>query len=218
MFLFFLDFRSYASRKNPEAVVECFKRLLESRPFAHTSLVIKVNGAELAAADASRLMGMVSDAGGRAMVIEGTMTDNQIKNLVRCCDCFVSLHRSEGFGRGLSEAMYLGKPVIATAYSGNMDFTAEDNSLLVRYRTVEVPEGAYPFWRGQVWADPDLEEATSHMIRLIDDPSNGVEIGRRGSLTIRKAFSYRRVGLRYRERFDAITQGALQEPAGLQDV
>jgi glycosyltransferase involved in cell wall biosynthesis len=206
VFLFFLDFRSYASRKNPEAVVECFQRLVDKRPFARTSLVIKVNGAERAAEHLTRLADIVSDTGGRALLIKGTMTDNQIKNLVRCCDCFVSLHRSEGFGRGLSEAMYLGKPVVATAYSGNLDFTSQDNSLLVPCRIVGVPEGSYPFWRGQVWADPDLDAATRHMIRLVDEPDYGVEVGRRASLAIRTGFSYRRIGLLYRERVDAIVQ------------
>jgi glycosyltransferase involved in cell wall biosynthesis len=116
------------------------------------------------------------------------MEDNDIKNLIRCWDCFVSLHRSEGFGRGLSEAMYLGKPVIATAYSGNMDFMTLENSLPVNYQLVNVPNGAYPFGEGQVWAEPDLEDAVNHMLRLIDDSSLGRGMGQRASLTIRRGF------------------------------
>jgi glycosyltransferase involved in cell wall biosynthesis len=208
-FLFFFDFRSYASRKNPEAVVECFQRLLIERPHTATSLVIKVHGAEHAPTEASRLAALLANTAGRAVVIDRTMTDNEVKNLVRCCDSFVSLHRSEGFGRGLAEAMYLGKPVIATAYSGNMDFTAEGNSFLVRYRSIEVPKGAYPFYGDQVWADPDLNEATRHMVCLVDNPNHGREIGRLASLGIRTAFSYRRAGLRYSERLNAIMRGAV---------
>lgn len=207
-FLFFFDFRSYASRKNPEAVIECFRRMLIERPYTATALVIKVHGAEHAPTEASRLAALLADTAGRAVLIDRTMTDNEVKNLIRCCDSFVSLHRSEGFGRGLAEAMYLGKPVIATAYSGNMDFMTERNSFLVPYRAIGVPAGAYPFARDQVWADPDLNEATRQMVRLVDNPNHGREIGRLASFSIRTSFSYHRAGLRYSERLNAIMQGA----------
>src|SRR3546814_12429317 len=89
----------------------------------------------------------------RVVLINRQMDDNDTKNLLRCCDCFVSLHRSEGFGRGLAEAMYLGKPVIATRYSGNLDFMDERTAYLVDHELVPVQTGEYPFAEGQHWAD-----------------------------------------------------------------
>jgi glycosyltransferase involved in cell wall biosynthesis len=206
-FLFFFDFRSYASRKNPQAVVECFRRLLLERPNAHTSLVIKLNGAELAPKEVAVLTELLEEFRQNVVLLDRTMTDNEVKNLIRCCDCFVSLHRSEGFGRGLSEAMYLGKPVIGTAYSGNMDFMTAENSLLVDYQTIPVPENAYPFWQNQVWAEPDLAQATAHMIRMLDDPAAGYKLGRRASIDMRMNHSYRKCGLRYMQRINDIQQG-----------
>lgn len=216
-FLFFFDFRSYVTRKNPEAVIDCFRRLLAERQYARVSLVMKFHGAEHAPKQAARLVESLSDIADRTVLLDGTMTDNEVKNLVRCCDCFVSLHRSEGFGRGLSEAMYLGKPVIATAYSGNMDFMTSQNSLLVSYRIVDVPTDAYPFWQGQVWADPDIEEATRHMVQLVDDPSAGREIGRIASLSVRKTLSYRKIGLRYSERVRTIMQQTGSDAKAIQN-
>ena len=75
------------------------------------------------------------------------------------CDCFVSLHRSEGFGRGIAEALLLEKPVIVTGYSGNMDFTNPQNACIVDYQLVDVGPDEYPHAAGQGWADPDLEQA-----------------------------------------------------------
>lgn len=204
VFLFFFDHRSYVSRKNPEAVVECFRRLVAARPWARTRLVIKTHGADAAAAEAQKFISDLGDLRERVVILDKTMSEDEVHNLVRCCDAFVSLHRSEGYGLGMAEAMYLGRPVIATGYSGNMDFMTAKNSALVSYRLVPVPEGAYPHATDQHWADPDLEEATSRMIELIDDPAAGRTLGARGSRAIRSAFSYRASGLRYLRRLDEI--------------
>lgn len=203
-FLFFFDIRSYSSRKNPQAVVDAFRSLLSFRPSAHITLVLKVNGAEQAPQTVETLRAEVSDLKGHVTILDQEMSDNEIKNLVRCCDCFVSLHRSEGYGRGIAEAMYLGKPVIATAYSGNMDFMAEDKVLGVGFELVAVKENEYPHWQDQVWANPDKDQAVAHMIRLVDNPRDGRELGQRASRYIRTNFDYRTIGLRYLERLDQI--------------
>ena len=199
-FLFFFDLRSYATRKNPGGVVEAFRKLLALRPRASAVLVLKVNGAELAPEAMRELREAVADLGDRVVLIEGTLSDNAAKNLVRCCDCFVSLHRAEGFGRGLIEAMYLGKPVIGTAYSGNMDFMDQDNSLPVSFRLQPLVEGDYPHWQEQVWADPDVDRAAGMMAGLVDDPESGRALGRRAAISVRRSFSYRACGVRYLDR------------------
>jgi glycosyltransferase involved in cell wall biosynthesis len=199
-FLFSFDCRSYIARKNPQAVVACFRRLLAARPWAQVCLVMKLHGRETAPVEIQEFLDSVDDLRRHAVILTETMEENEVYNLMRCSDAFVSLHRSEGYGLGLAEAMYLGRPVIATGYSGNMDFMASDNARLVDYTLIDVPSGAYPHAEGQRWADPDLDSATAHMIALIDDPGAARDLGRRGSLSIRTGFSYRAVGLRYANR------------------
>ncbi|HEY0661747.1 MAG TPA: glycosyltransferase [Lysobacter sp.] len=203
-FLFFFDFRSYSTRKNPQAVVQAFRKLCADRPTANAVLVIKVNGSENDPAALARLKEEIRPFRNQIILIDGTITDNEVKNLVRCCDSFVSLHRSEGFGRGLAEAMYLGKPLIATGYSGNMDFMDSESALLVSFDLVPVAEGEYPHHEGQVWAAAHVDEAAGYMTRLVDDPRWGRELGQRASRTVRSLVSYRTVGMSYRRRLEAI--------------
>jgi glycosyltransferase involved in cell wall biosynthesis len=94
-------------------------------------------------------------------------------------DCLVSLHRSEGLGLHCAEAMWLGKPVVATRYSGNLDFMDDGNSFLVDHTLVPVRhgEGVYP--ADAVWADPDLDQAADHLRRLATDPDLGRRVGAR---------------------------------------
>lgn len=203
-FLFFFDLRSYATRKNPEAVVGAFRQLRALRPAAEVTLVMKVNGADQHPEAFERLRHAAEDLGDRVLLLGNTMSDNEVKNLVRCCDCFVSLHRSEGFGRGMAEAMYLGRPVIATGYSGNMDFCGEETALLVRHSLVDVEQGQYPYGAGQQWADPDPAHAAWMMARLVDEPRIGRELGRRASLRMRQGFGLRAAGDRFRRRVEEI--------------
>lgn len=202
VFMFFYDFRSYESRKNPSAILYAFRRMLKDRPYCNARLVIKSHGG---GADASaRLLEEFSEVASRVTILDRTMTDNEVKNLVRCADAFVSLHRSEGFGRGMAEAMYLAKPVVATAYSGNMTFMSESNSHLVPYSLEPVAPGSYPHWEGQVWATPDVNAAAAAMTALVDDPQGGRELGRRASADVRRQLSYRAAGTRFVERLEQI--------------
>lgn len=204
VFLFFFDFTSYMERKNPFAVLRAFEELCRRRPDDDLYLVVKVKGGEGKKKDCALFYEHVARYKGRLMVIDKVLTDNEVKNLLRCCDCFVSLHRSEGFGLGLTAAMFLGKPVIATGYSGNLDFMNEGNSCLVRYKLSNVPDGAYPFSEGQVWAEPDITHAVDYMSRLAADRGYALGIGENASRYIRINFSYQATGLRYLERIREI--------------
>jgi len=124
--------------------------------------------------------------------------------LIERCDCFVSLHRSEGFGRGIAEAMMLRKPVIVTGYSGNMDFTNSQNACIVDYRLVDVGPGEYPFPEGQRWADPDLEQAASYMRRLVGDPAWGAALAEKGRELVEAQHGVGAVGRRYRARLEEL--------------
>jgi glycosyltransferase involved in cell wall biosynthesis len=200
LFLFLFDFRSYVDRKNPFGVIDAFGRVCMLRPRADTFLVIKLNGVdatERIARAYQRFLDAVarSESRDRIIVLDRVLSDNESKNLIRECDCFVSLHRSEGFGRGMAEAMLFGKPVVATGYSGNLEFMNERNSCLVRYRLVDVREGQYPYSEGQVWADPEVDHAVDYMVGLLDDRDRGRELGREAACDMATYFSARAVGL-----------------------
>ena len=199
-FLFFtsFDFRSFSARKNPEAAIRAFCIAFPNGNEA-VSLVVKTLHAQDDTAAAERLRDLAR-VDPRVLLIDRTLGREEITALMAACDAFVSLHRSEGFGRGPAEAMLLGKPVVVTAYSGNLDFCREDNACLVPSTLVPVREGEYPGWEGQVWADPDPAVAAAHMRRLVEDPDAAVALGARAAATIRAQYGMDIVGLAYAER------------------
>jgi len=105
------------------------------------------------------------------------------------CDAYVSLHRSEGFGLTIAEAMAHGKPVIATDYSGNLDFMSEDNSYLVPASKVKIPPGCNPYPTGAFWAEPDVEAAALLMQELVLNTDKVAEKARRGQEDIERYHS-----------------------------
>jgi glycosyltransferase involved in cell wall biosynthesis len=209
VFLFIFDFLSYIERKNPFAVLEAFRRLTRSAGALNVHLVVKTNNSNARLSDCRRLTDALTPVLNRVTVIDRTMTDNEIKNLVRCCDCFLSLHRSEGYGFSLAEAMYFQKPVIATAYSGNLEFMTQDNSCLIPYQLVPVREGGYPYGEGQVWAEPNVDAAVECMAKLVADHACQRAIAERGARHLRTHLNYRAAGLRYTSRLREILGSCL---------
>jgi glycosyltransferase involved in cell wall biosynthesis len=120
------------------------------------------------------------------------------------CDCFVSLHRSEGFGLAIAESMYLGKPVIATDWSASAEFLNATNGCPVRAETVVLDRNHGPYAKGQTWAAPDVAHAAEWMQRLHADRALGVRLGAAGRATIERDFSPAAIGARYRRRLEAI--------------
>jgi glycosyltransferase involved in cell wall biosynthesis len=152
VFYFGFDWRSYASRKNPLATAAAFRRAFPRRA-APVCLVLKTIGSGWKADERDVL---AEEVGGdpRIVVIDQELDRPRAIALLALCDCFVSLHRSEGFGRGPAEAMLLGKPVIATDYSGTRDFVTKDTAFRVGCELVPVGKDEYPGATGQVWAYP----------------------------------------------------------------
>ncbi len=142
--LFFFDLRSYTARKNPWAAIEAFRRLVAARPAGKAHLVLKLNHSSFDPPVAGEIRERIGPFRESVTVIDATYSNNETKNLVRCCDCFLSLHRSEGFGRGPAEAMFFGKPVVATGWSGNMEYMNERVAFPVNYTLRSVNEGEYP--------------------------------------------------------------------------
>jgi glycosyltransferase involved in cell wall biosynthesis len=206
--LYFFDLRSYTSRKNPWAVIEAFHRLIQARPNAEVQLVLKLNYSRTDPGVVLQIKQRIAAFAGRVTMIDATLSNNETKNLVRCCDCFLSLHRSEGFGRGGAEAMFFAKPVVATGWSGNMDYMNDEVAFPVSYTLVPVHEGEYPEFQGQVWANPNIGEAASVLVKLVDDPAYARNIGARARTHMQQQFSDAALGARYRERLRSIAGNA----------
>jgi len=204
LFLFFFDFTSYVHRKNPQAAIRAFLQAFPDSSDTRVGLVIKMNGTGLRPKEYHTFLQSIEDEDPRIILMDKVLTDRETKSLVKLCDCFLSLHRSEGFGRGLAEAMYLGKPVIATGYSGNLDFTNEHNACLVDYRLIPVGEHEYPFATGQKWADPDIEHAVWFMKRVVNEPHYAQTLGQHAADFIKTYHSSKAVGAKYRERLAAL--------------
>jgi glycosyltransferase involved in cell wall biosynthesis len=175
-FLFCFDHFSVVDRKNPFGVIDAFRRAFAPGEGPH--LVIKsINGdAALTSLERVRLH---ADGREDIHVVDGYMTALDQAALVAACDAYVSLHRAEGFGYTMAEAMLAGRPVVATGYSGNLEFMDERNSFLVGYDFVPIAEGNDPYPTGSPWADPDLDEAAAALRRIVEDPAGATAVGER---------------------------------------
>ena len=138
------------------------------------------------------------------ILFDEMMTRPRAYGLLAMADCFVSLHRSEGFGLGLAEAMLMGKPVIATGYSGNLDFMNRENSLLVHYEMVEIDEDRPIYTKGNFWAEPSIEHAAMHMRAVYDRPEEGRARALRAQPEIQRLLSLEAAGKRMRARLQEI--------------
>ncbi|WP_340649634.1 glycosyltransferase [Pseudoxanthomonas winnipegensis] len=182
VFLCSFDFNSSIHRKNPFAVIAAFKSAFPD-PQARVQLLIKTsNGHRHPALLAELLRHAQADA--RVLVRDQVLNDAQLCALQRSVDAYVSLHRAEGLGLGLAETMALGKPVIATAWSGNLDFMDDENSCLVPFRLVPVQPGQYPHVQDAKWAEADTEAAAGWMARLAGSSDLARDKGQRARKTI----------------------------------
>ena len=190
VFLLAFDFFSTVERKNPVGLIEAFNRAFE--PDEGPLLVVKTINGQKQAGELKRLHRAASDRPDIRLVDE-YISAEQMRGLVATCDCYVSLHRSEGFGFPLAEAMAYAKPVIATGYSGNLMFMDETDSYLVGFALTPIPPGSANYPAGALWADPNLDEAAAAMRRVVKQPDEAAERGRRGRETILRHHSLDRM-------------------------
>jgi 2-polyprenyl-3-methyl-5-hydroxy-6-metoxy-1,4-benzoquinol methylase/glycosyltransferase involved in cell wall biosynthesis len=195
VFLFAFDYMSIFERKNPLALIQAFRKAFSLRE--DVMLVLKCAHSEAHPYDANVVKQACQQA--NIKIIDGVTSRAEVNSLMHAADCYVSLHRSEGFGLTMAEAMSLGKPVIATGYSGNMEFMSQANSYPVKYKltAIEAPQGPY---REGHWADPDVDHAAELMRFVFDNRDEAKTVGRRARTDILRNLSPAATGAVMRNR------------------
>ena len=221
VFLFTFHMNSVTERKNPLGLIEAFKVAFDSEE--PVTLVIKTMFAERFPEQLAALRSRAH--GWPVTIINATYSEDEALALMDTCDAYVSLHRSEGLGLGMAEAMLMGKPVIATGYSGNLSFMNESNSLLVDYDLVRLEQDLPPYEKGFQWAQPSTSHAALQMRRLFDDPDAARALGERARASATEHLSLARAGSAVARRLREIrvsrdereTGEQPQVPSGIND-
>jgi glycosyltransferase involved in cell wall biosynthesis len=199
LFLFVFDALSNLDRKNPEGLMHAYRNAFGPGDGAELILKCKnLTSDELNALDESRH--------GRPdiRIINQTMSRQEVYALIAACDCYVSLHRAEGFGLTMAEAMFYGKPVIATGYSGNLDFMAGGSAFLVDYKMTALEKDNGYYRAGTQWADPDLNHASTLMRSVMENREIARGVGRAAAQKMRDEYSPEAVGRRIRDRLSLL--------------
>ncbi|MCZ6637118.1 MAG: glycosyltransferase family 4 protein [Alphaproteobacteria bacterium] len=176
-------------RKNPIGAVRAFRIAFGDKPDA--MLVVKVVDGELLPWAMKELESAVGGAP-NIRIMDENLSQEGTDSLIQHADVILSLHRGEGFGLVLAQAMLLGKPVIATGWSGNMEFMSRQNSILLDYQLVPVKDPQGKYTQGdQKWADPDIDQAADWLVRLERSPELRREIGQAAAEDAADRFSLR---------------------------
>lgn len=188
VFICAFDYASYPARKNPDGAIRAFVDAFPAGNRDGPWLIVKSHGAPPNDSVADRVREACAGHP-HVRLIYDVLSPKDMAMLQDACDCIVSLHRSEGFGFNIAECMLAGKAAIATAYSGNLDFMNGSNSYPVSYRLVDVREGEYPMHQGQVWAEPNHDDAVELMRRVASNSEEARARGEAARATIRQRFT-----------------------------
>ncbi len=206
LFLYTFDFNSYLARKNPQAAVKAF---IKAFPSSNTQvgLVLKTMNSDAKNPKWIAFKRLCAKDK-RIIILEKTLDREKVLGLIKSCDAYLSLHRAEGFGRTLAEAMLFAKPVIATDFSGNTDFVHKSTGWPVKWRRKKVKVGDYPFITEQdqaYWAEPSITHAAEQMQQVFNTKINHQSIY---NLAIEQ-FSIQRIGHLIKTRLMEVTNAYL---------
>ncbi len=200
LYIFTFDMSSIMARKNPKAVIEAFYKAFPKKK--EVGLVIKVvrnKNYPALKEELDEMMKKLSDDK-RIYLIDEVLPRDKLLGLINLCDVYVSLHRAEGLGIGMAEAMKMSKAVIATNYSGNTDFTLSDNSCLVDYKLVMLKPLEYIYETGKYWAEPSVDQASDYMKKLYEDKAYYNKISKAGKKYIDEYYSIDTIQKKYVSR------------------
>jgi len=201
LFLFMFDYLSTIQRKNPVGLIEAFKHAFA--PGEGPQLLIKTINAPLRPLADEEVLWACH---GRPdiHVVDRSLSGVELNGLMAACDCYVSLHRAEGFGLTMAEAMAIGKPVIGTGYSGNVDFMNSENSYLIDYEIGLVGPECEIYPPDGEWAQPSIEHATELMRRVYKNPEEAQRLGERAAQDIARQLSQEATGAAMRRRLEEL--------------
>lgn len=201
IYLCLYDPKSSVERKNPQAVINAFKKAFKDND-EEVFLVIKMNKATQEDVDIlkNELEGIKN-----YKIFTESLPQEDLYSLISLCDVYVSLHRSEGFGLVMAEAMSLGTVCIATNYSSNLDFMNKDNSLLVDYKMIKTGlKKHYLYQYNDLWADADVDQASDYMLKLFNDKDLYNRLKENAQKTILEEFSTKKLVEKIEKRIDEI--------------
>jgi glycosyltransferase involved in cell wall biosynthesis len=199
-FLFTFNMMSVMERKNPLGLIRAFRMAFS--PDEPVSLVLKSSFGDRHPEQLQQLHGAAEGASIR--VIDELYSSDEVLSLMDACDAYVSLHRSEGLGLTMAEAMLMGKPVIATRHSGNVDFMDDTNSLLVDCELVPLGHDIPPYGAELEWANPSEAHAAQLMRSLYENQAEATALGRVAMQSATESLSLELAGRRIACRLDEI--------------
>lgn len=198
-FLFSFDYFSSPYRKNPLAVLEAFERAFPDGK-ENVGITLHSNGLVDRYSYIQKDIREASASDPRINVSERSLSHHDMLSLIRASDAYVSLHRSEGFGMAMAEAMAFGRIVIGTNFSGNTDFLTEQTGFPVPYTIRGVEAHEYHWADAQVWAEPDLHAAASILRQVYDTPEHAKMRADSGRKLIQHKYGAAQVGRAMKER------------------
>ncbi|WP_437922302.1 glycosyltransferase [Sphingobacterium sp. LRF_L2] len=207
IFLTMFDYHSRLQRKNPYAVIEAYENSFDDDDQSPL-LVIKTSLGIDYEDEKEKLKNRIKSRK-NIILIEDILPQQKLYELMNSCDVYISLHRSEGFGLTMAEAMALGKPVIATGYSANVEFMNERNSYLAPFKLIPTGDQyLYPELEN-FWADVDIDWVSKIMTFLAKNPDERERIGQIAKEEISVSLAPKTIGLKIKERLDYIYSNCL---------
>lgn len=207
-FIFLTIFDGFSSihRKNPLATIYAFQKAFPNRKKQGVHLVIKTMHLGDVHAKEWQLFNKACLHDPNITLISEIFPREKVIGLQSVCDCFISLHRAEGFGRNIAEAMLLKKPVIVSNYSGNTDFTLPQTAFLVDGHLIPLEKEQYFFWENQVWFEPHIDQASMLMQQCVEDTATRNRLANAGFQFLKRNYNSNIIGKHYKERIDLISE------------
>ncbi len=203
IFLFVFDFSSRIERKNTLATIQAFKQAFGEDD--RLLLIIKSSNSNRNLEQKNLLNSAIANYS-NIKHLDGYLSKNKLNGLLYNCDCYVSLHRCEGFGLTMAEAMFYGKPVIATGYSSNTEFMNVGNSYLVKYKLIPLEKDCGPYKKGNVWAEADVEHAADLMRYVFNNYREAQQVGAIAAEEIQNLLNPQVTGNKIRKRLEYIAE------------